>query len=141
MGNKELTFSEYQEKAHTLAIYDGWQKRFNETHHQVLSENPILKEDINSVFNMLHIAYTLFGLSGEVGELLGKMKKIIRDDIGDITPNKVNEMSKELGDTMWYQSEFAKLLDLDMGGVAQQNLDKLFSRKDRGVLGGSGDNR
>jgi hypothetical protein len=32
-------------------------------------------------------------------------------------------------------------LDVNLGKIMDNNLDKLRSRKERGVLGGSGDNR
>lgn len=131
----------YQVNAHETAIYDKWYKKFFEKHEKILLENDELNTDIAKIFTMLHMAYTLFGLSNEVGELLGKVKKVIRDGGGNMTADNVKEMSKELGDTMWYQSEFATLLDLNMSDVAKENLDKLYDRKERGVLGGSGDCR
>jgi hypothetical protein len=42
---------------------------------------------------------------------------------------------------LWYIAVLAHQLDVPLDKIAQQNLDKLFSRKSRGVLGGSGDNR
>ena len=49
--------------------------------------------------------------------------------------------AKEVGDVLWYLAVFAHHLGVPLEEVAQQNLDKLQSRKARGVLGGSGDNR
>ncbi len=50
-------------------------------------------------------------------------------------------MKKELGDCLWFISILAFEAGLNLGEVAQENLDKLFSRKERGVLQGSGDDR
>lgn len=87
------------------------------------------------------LAAQILGLVEESGEVAGKFKKLIRDKHGIITPEDKEIISKELGDVLWYVSSIAHLLDLDMNTIAQGNLDKLFSRKARGVIKGSGDNR
>ena len=88
-----------------------------------------------------NFVYPTLGLVGEAGEVADKLKKTIRDDAGVITDEKKVEVKKELGDVLWYIAQVASELDLSLEDVAQKNLDKLFSRKDRGVIGGSGDNR
>ena len=47
----------------------------------------------------------------------------------------------ELGDIMWYIALMCKELGITMDDVAEANIDKLFGRKKRGVLQGSGDDR
>ena len=42
---------------------------------------------------------------------------------------------------MWYIACLADYFGLTLEQVAQTNIDKLSSRKDRGALGGSGDDR
>lgn len=42
---------------------------------------------------------------------------------------------------LWYVAQLSTELGLDLGDVAQGNLDKLASRKERGVLHSEGDNR
>jgi hypothetical protein len=42
---------------------------------------------------------------------------------------------------LWYVAVLADYLDLSLDDIATANLAKLASRQDRGVLGGSGDNR
>lgn len=86
------------------------------------------------------IAYTALGL-GETGEVQGKVKKILRDSGGVISDEVRKEIGKELGDVTWYIARLADELDLSFEQIAQGNLDKLNSRKERGVLTGSGDNR
>jgi NTP pyrophosphatase (non-canonical NTP hydrolase) len=86
------------------------------------------------------LAYVGLGL-GEAGEVQGKIKKILRDDSGIITDEKREEISKELGDLLWYVARTAEELGYDLGKIAEGNVSKLNSRKLRGVLGGSGDNR
>lgn len=83
------------------------------------------------------VLYPILGLLGETGELANKYKKVIRDGI----EVDVDNLASELGDVLWYVAMVAYDLGLDLSYVANKNLDKLFDRKDRGVLGGSGDNR
>jgi len=42
---------------------------------------------------------------------------------------------------MWYLAGIARYLDVDLSEVAEGNIEKLSSRKQRGVISGSGDNR
>ena len=85
--------------------------------------------------------YPTLGLAGEAGEIANKMKKVMRDKEGKIDEDTKKDMEQELGDILWYVAQVATELDLSLGNIAEKNIEKLFSRKDRGVLGGSGDNR
>jgi NTP pyrophosphatase (non-canonical NTP hydrolase) len=76
------------------------------------------------------------GLANEAGEVLGKVKKIIRDG----TFNR-EDIADELGDVLWYAAALARDLNVDLSTIARRNLNKLASRKERGTLGGSGDKR
>jgi NTP pyrophosphatase (non-canonical NTP hydrolase) len=87
------------------------------------------------------LAYPALGLAGEAGEVAEHAKKAIRDDGGEVTPERRDAMAKELGDVLWYVAQLASELDLDLDEIAQRNLDKLLSRQQRGVLFGSGDDR
>jgi NTP pyrophosphatase (non-canonical NTP hydrolase) len=69
------------------------------------------------------------------------VKKLIRDDGGEVTDERRTAMSKELGDVLWYLAQIASELELDLDEIAQANLEKLLSRQRRGVLSGSGDER
>ena len=51
------------------------------------------------------------------------------------------EIGKELGDVLWYNAIIANYLDIEFADIAQANLKKLASRKNRGKISGSGDNR
>lgn len=84
-----------------------------------------------------NINYLLLGLSGEVGELQSIFAKHVRDG-GVIDWNNVK---KELGDVLWFVASLAEFHGFTLDGVAQANLDKLKSRKQRGTIGGSGDER
>lgn len=92
-----------------------------------------------------NFVYPTLGLVGEAGEIADKIKKLHRDR-GMFTPAEVTdevkaEVLKELGDVLWYTAQLATEFGVDLDAVAQQNLDKLRSRMERGVIGGSGDNR
>jgi NTP pyrophosphatase (non-canonical NTP hydrolase) len=68
-------------------------------------------------------------------------KKAIRDDGAEITGERREALAKELGDVLWYVSQLATELGLELDEIASANLEKLLSRQRRGVLSGSGDNR
>jgi len=90
--------------------------------------------------SMLALAYVGLGL-GEAGEVQGKIKKILRDQGGVVDDGNRVAIMKELGDLLWYVARACSELSLDMNAVAQQNIDKLADRRERGVLQGSGDDR
>jgi len=83
----------------------------------------------------------ILGFVGESGEIAEKFKKILRDNKGKLTPENKAELIKELGDVLWYINALAHSLDSDLEDVAKKNLEKITSRKARGVTRGSGDNR
>jgi len=85
--------------------------------------------------------YPALGLAGEAGEVADKLKKVIRDNDGILTDPVRDAVAKELGDVLWYVSVLAYELDYDLETIASNNLAKLASRQERGVLTGSGDNR
>jgi|TARA_R110002074_G_scaffold167287_2_gene328270 NTP pyrophosphatase (non-canonical NTP hydrolase) len=93
------------------------------------------------------VIYPALGLANEAGEVLGKIKKLIRDkeitfgEIQDLPGNDRAEIAAEIGDVLWYCAMLAKDLNISLNEVAYMNLDKLASRKARGVIGGSGDDR
>jgi NTP pyrophosphatase (non-canonical NTP hydrolase) len=88
-----------------------------------------------------NILYPTLGLCGEAGEVAEKIKKMIRDDGGVLSDERRAALSKELGDVLWYVAQIATEADLDLDAIADENLAKLLSRRDRNVLSGSGDDR
>ncbi len=87
------------------------------------------------------IIYPALGLAGEVGEVVNKIKKIIRDDDEKLTQSRVTQISKEIGGVMWYVAVLCSDLELNLGDVCRENIDILLSRKKRGTLKGDGDDR
>lgn len=83
----------------------------------------------------------LLGLVGETGEVAEKIKKIIRDKDGEFDADDRQDMVKELGDILWYLAAVSSYLGIDLQDIADLNIKKLADRQQRGVLGGSGDNR
>ena len=88
-----------------------------------------------------NLTYPALGLCGEAGEAAEKVKKAIRDDGGELTPERRDALAAELGDVLWYVAQLATEAGLDLDELARANLDKLLSRRDRDVLHGSGDFR
>ena len=87
------------------------------------------------------IIYPTLGLCGESGEVAEKIKKLLRDADGEMDNKRLEALKKELGDCLWYIANLASDLGLDLEDIAQTNLNKLFSRKERGRIQGDGDNR
>ena len=109
-----MDFKEYQKKSRKTAIYPQMGKNY---------------------------VYPTLGLARESGEVAEKIKKVIRDKKGKIDEETSAEIKKELGDVLWYVSQLASELKLDLNSIAEKNIEKLYSRMDRGKLKGSGDNR
>ena len=93
------------------------------------------------------VIYPALGLANEAGEVLGKIKKLIRDHDVDfkgnstISAHKKQELADELGDVLWYIAALSKDLGVSLNTVCHMNHVKLLSRQERGVIKGSGDKR
>lgn len=82
--------------------------------------------------------YAVLGMVSEAGEVADLFAKAIRDGKKfDFEQN----VKKELGDVLWGIAAIAMDNGFTLEDVARTNINKLFSRRDRGVLTGSGDNR
>lgn len=82
--------------------------------------------------------YALLGLAGEVGEIYSLEAKSVRDGYKD---GHSANMKKELGDVLWFVAAIASDNGYTLEDIARGNIEKLFSRRDRGTLQGSGDER
>lgn len=76
-------------------------------------------------------------------KICGRIKKWLRDEDTKELPSddKMIEIEFQLINFLAAMLYICKELGAHWQEVAQMNLDKLFSRKKRGVLSGSGDNR
>ena len=93
------------------------------------------------VFKNQGLYYTALGLAGEAGEVANKVKKIMRDDNGNLEEKAKAEIFDELGDVLWYCATIADEIGVNLEDVAKLNLSKLKDRMNRGKIGGSGDKR
>ena len=109
-----MLLSDYQQRSRATAVYPG------------AGDN---------------LLYPTLGLCGVAGEVAEKVKKMVRDDAGVLTPERRAALAKELGDVLWYVAQVATEAELDLDVIAAANLQKLLSRQERGVLQGSGDER
>ncbi len=91
--------------------------------------------------NMFGLAYCTLGLTNEAGEVAGKLKKVMRDEAGTLTAAAKTAIAAEAADTLWYLAMLARELGVTLEEMATANITKLTDRMERGVLGGSGDNR
>ena len=110
-----MTFEEYQKQARTT----------------------ILEVDDD----MAALYYRTLGLTNEAGEFAGKVKKLIRDDGGELSAEAKEALVSELGDVLWYIMALSEYLNVPMEQLAKANVEKVLSRKERNMLRGSGDNR
>ena len=104
--------------------------------YQRESRKTALYPDVGS-----NVIYPTLGLVGEAGEVADKVKKILRDKKGVFDKNSKDAIKFELGDVLWYISQLSSELGYKLEEVASANLQKLNSRKSRGKIQGSGDNR
>ena len=111
----------------TIDNFNAYQRQSRKTWNLVHTDHPIV--------------YPTLGLVNEAGELAGKVKKIFRDKGGVISDEDRQALKYELGDVLWYMAQIATELDLDLQEVAQANIEKLFSRLERGMIKGEGDYR
>ena len=103
-------------------------------YQQLIETTRIYPEDMK-------IVYPCLGLSGEVGEVCDKIKKIYRDKEGVVSFNDKQEIAKEMGDVLWYLASLTTDLDLNMNDIALTNIQKILNRKQNGKIVGNGDNR
>ena len=112
-----MTLDEYQVQARSTAIYPA----------------------------AARVLYPTLKLAGEAGEVAEKLGKLMRDEGllpgGELDDGQRDALAKEIGDVLWYVANLAADLGLSLEAIGRTNLDKLASRRDRGVLGGSGDER
>lgn len=104
---------------------------------------------------IVRLGYLIGKLNGEAGEASEHFWKFMRDSTEavvveddsldgwklDISDELVGKLMKECGDVLWYVSQICDALGENLGDCAVANLEKLRSRAERGVLGGSGDDR
>jgi len=111
--NEKISFGAYQDFTETTAVYKESLPTFNG-----------------------RLSYVALGLTGEAGEVAEKIKKLLRD--GTYVPE---DITRELGDVLYYITQMSSLLGVELEEVAAQNMAKLLARKSAGTIRGSGDYR
>lgn len=89
----------------------------------------------------MSIIYPALGLAGETGEVADKIKKVYRDNGGLFGGEHKKAIAKELGDVLWYVANIATDLGYGLSEIAQMNVEKINSRRERDKIHGDGDDR
>lgn len=87
------------------------------------------------------VIYPTLGLCGETGEFANKVKKIYRDNDDIVNKEMYNDLISELGDVLWYLSNCATDLGMNLNSIAEMNIRKLSDRKKNNTIKGKGDKR
>lgn len=85
--------------------------------------------------------YPALGLCGEAGEVAEKVKKLFRDNNGNVTSEFKHALTRELGDVLWYIAALCRDIGVSVETCALENVNKLRDRAARGALRGTGDER
>jgi NTP pyrophosphatase (non-canonical NTP hydrolase) len=123
-----MNFDEYRYFTDQTAIYPMHWDDIKDIDHDKLAE-------------WIAMSYAIGKLNGEAGELAELHFKALRDEACILTDERKEKMSKELGDVLWYVARIAKHLGVSLDAIAEENTQKLLSRKARNVLTGSGSDR
>ena len=73
------------------------------------------------------VNHALHGMSGEIGEIHSLYQKTYQGH-----PIEFDHMKKELGDLLWFISEYCTAVGWTLEDVAQMNIDKLKARYPEG---------
>jgi len=84
-------------------------------------QNESKKTTMYSRENGIGIMYIALGLAGEHGEIIEKIKQFIQSK-GEVFDNFKLELTKEIGDLMWYISQLCTETGLELSKVASQIL-------------------
>lgn len=103
------------------------------------ASTPVIAPENEVIANKL--TYLSLGLCGESAEVAEKIDAALREDGGALSEGARQGILKEAGDTLWYLTRLVDELSAHIGDVAQGNLAKVTSRRERGVTQGSGDDR
>jgi NTP pyrophosphatase (non-canonical NTP hydrolase) len=133
-----MTFDDYQVAAAKTAIYP----KDAEIFYPALG----LPGEVGEVAEKVAVEWPdgslpTLRMAAHAGKVANQVKKIIRDDEGDIAESRRQAIAKEIGGVLWYCAALATDLGLNLGDIAQENADILASRQERGTLKGDGDER
>ena len=109
--------------------FDEYQKRASAT--------AVFKHD-TAEYKLMYLS---MGLAGETGEVIEKVKKVIRNDDGIFPAENKELLKKEIGDVLWYLSQLALNLGISFDDAANLNIAKLADRMSRDAITSEGDTR
>ncbi|MBI9082714.1 MAG: nucleoside triphosphate pyrophosphohydrolase family protein [Desulfobacterales bacterium] len=107
----------------------------------VLSVDKYTQLDYPLSHGFKQVLFAALGITGEGGEVADKVKKILRDKQGIVSPTDCRELLLELGDVQWYIAKMARALGSNLSEVIAMNQVKLEDRAARNKINGEGDNR
>ena len=89
--------------------------QYQEMSQRTMKKGRTLKDNVSD--------YSM-GLTGEAGETVDYLKKVVHHD------HKLdrNHLKKEMGDVLWYLSALSTTFDIDLQDVARMNILKLKER-------------
>lgn len=99
-------------------------------------------KNLRKIQNILPVTESqLLSLSIISGRICEITKKLLRDGNGHMPSAKREQIIENLAKIVHIMNGICGTQGISYEEVMKSNIDKLFSRRDRGVLGGSGDNR
>jgi NTP pyrophosphatase (non-canonical NTP hydrolase) len=107
-------------------------------HYQTLASKTGLQGERTQEYRLM---YLTLGLAGETGEVVEKIKKLVRNDAGVLSEEKKHLITHELGDVLWYLSQLAGEIGVSLNTVGEANIQKLADRAARGAIKSEGDTR
>ncbi len=134
-----MNFADYQAAAVKTAIYPlaaeifypalGLAGEVGEVAEKMLDMDcPVTKQDV-------------LGMADHAGNAANQVKKILRDNAGNLTEERKAAIAKEIGGVLWYCAALAYDIGVDLDDIAAKNIQILASRQERGTLMGDGDDR
>lgn len=85
------------------------------------------------------LSYAGLGLVNEAGEVAGELKKLLRDDDGQLTDERRERVIDEAGDVLWYLARVLESAGASLEDAAAANVAKVERRIANGTLKGAGD--
>jgi hypothetical protein len=95
-----------------------------------------------SLFDLpIEVDSLVYELGYYIGDLNSLFAKAVRDNHGDVPEDKIGFLVLTLANIVFSTARLGAFYDITLEEMMEKNIDKLFSRKARGTLSGSGDDR
>jgi len=133
-------FGEVMEKVHTIQSDEEIIKEIGDVIWYLTRIASDYGFSIAELYNSIREPKEIKTVSGSIGQLLEYMKKVIRDK-GGVKVIRDPLLSERVLDALYLLDKKCILFGNTLEETVEINYNKLKSRFDRGVVGGSGDNR